>query len=52
MNAAAGIVVTEMATPTPMLARVSTASMPATPAAKATRIVSASMCCWEASPTC
>ena len=49
-KAAAGIVVTEIATPTPMLARVSTASIPATPAASATRIVSASTCCWEASP--
>ena len=33
-KAAAGIVVTEIATPTPMLARVSTASIPATPAAQ------------------
>ena len=38
--AAAGIVVTEIATPTPELARVSSASMPATPATSATTIVS------------
>ena len=38
--AAAGIVVTETATPTPELALVSSASIPATPAASATTIVS------------
>src|SRR5215218_4938395 len=38
--AAAGIVVTEIATPTPALARVSIASVPATPAKSATTIVS------------
>jgi hypothetical protein len=38
--AAAGMVVTETATPTVELARVSSASMPATPATKATVIVS------------
>lgn len=39
MYAAAGLVVTEIPTPTAGLARVSTASVPATPAATATRIV-------------
>ncbi len=39
MNAAAGTVVTEMATPTAKLALVSKASMPATPAARATPTV-------------
>jgi hypothetical protein len=39
-----GIVVTEIATPTPELARVSNASIPATPTANATAIVSSLTC--------
>jgi len=40
MYETAGIVVTEMATPTPDAARVSSASIPAMPATRATAIVS------------
>ena len=50
MKAAAGTVVTEMATPTAKLARDSKASMPATPAARATPTVA--MLTVASSPTC